>query len=200
MFLGIKIAGGTEKISFSDLNTIKPIIVNTKSLHNNEGLVLHGFKERPFIYVENNEFISNVNNGIVIQNWDCVDGAHSQIYLSQCNFSNNKGSGLASSSAFKLSILIDKSTFSRNGKNGIEIIMVHAYFPHNVDISNSEVMSNNYQGIYFAFTCSSCSFDISQHVVGNVIGGNGWRQVLSSISSYSQYASQNIFLVMLNNI
>lgn len=199
-YSGIKISGGTESKSVNGQNASSPIVSNTKSMYNNYGIYLIGVQERPSIYIEKSDFSWNENHGFVIENWDKTDTAYTELKLSYCYLNGNKHAGLVSSDRLPISISLENSTFSRNGRYGIHLSTSFTNFPIQVNVSNSEVTLNGYSGVYLEYHCWTCSSNLSHLFDNNVIKGNYHQQVYLEYSSYFNNANLIIFLIISNNI
>ncbi|VDI79234.1 Hypothetical predicted protein [Mytilus galloprovincialis] len=179
---GIQLSGGTtskHKISDSTFT-----ILHTRSFRNEYGIRLHGTAQLPYIYIDQSQFSFNSKHGLVIENWNDESSSDTVLHLYNSKLNDNYKSGLLSSCSYQKHILvIENSSFSRNGETGLYLYQYY-YEPTTVfDISYSNFEENAYNGVEYKYICYYCHGNLSNSLRHNHMIHNKRFQIVFSFTN-----------------
>ncbi|KAL3847722.1 hypothetical protein ACJMK2_018618 [Sinanodonta woodiana] len=143
---GIRVSNGLE-------NNNTSVIIESRFIFNEKGIVLHGSNPDPYITIENTEIMSNTKSGVNLENWDRVlqnPAPTTKLNLISCKLSKNSQHGLEISQSIPGHILVENCSFEQNLQDGIALASRwYGYGSSmNLTVSHSNFNGNAGRGIF----------------------------------------------------
>ncbi|KAL3847789.1 hypothetical protein ACJMK2_018683 [Sinanodonta woodiana] len=164
---GIRLSNGQENNNIS-------VIIESRFVFNERGIVLHGSNPVPYITIENTEIMSNTKSGVTVENWDRILqdlACTTQLNLIGCKLSKNSQHGLETSQTIPGHILVENCSFEQNFQDGLFLYRWYNYGSRmNLTVSSSNFNGNAGRGIYI-YQVSVNSFALilsNNNFTGNV--------------------------------